>query len=102
MKQTVITNKRRFYAFVISMIVVFSLALTLLISVFSGSPSSAASEQPTHTVIVQAGDTVWDLSVDIAQQSTRDARDIVRDIYRLNALDRTTIQPGQSLLVPSY
>jgi nucleoid-associated protein YgaU len=49
-------------------------------------------------VVVQPGDTVWDIAVAVSGDD--DVRDVVDEIQRLNGLDGTALVPGQTLRLP--
>jgi Tfp pilus assembly protein FimV len=67
--------------------------------------STAASDVPhhatSHSVVVEPGQTLWDIAGRIAPD--HDARQVVADIEDLNGLsDPGSLAAGQSLYVPSY
>jgi Tfp pilus assembly protein FimV len=67
--------------------------------------STAASDVPhhatSHSVVVEPGQTLWDIAGRIAPD--HDARQVVADIEDLNGLsDPGSLPAGQSLYVPSY
>lgn len=101
MKHTVIRNPKRFYTFVTISVVLLALLAQVLIGFLSNQSAWASSTNESETHIVQAGETVWQIALPIAQAHQRDTRDVVRDIYRWNALSETTIHPGQPLRVPA-
>lgn len=54
---------------------------------------------PTKTVVVQPGQTLWDIATRI--DPTADPRDVVAEIVRLNSLtDGGSVRVGQPLAVP--
>lgn len=80
----------------------FILFLTLLATsagnLFTGVNEAASSHY--KTVIVEAGDTVWNIA---AKHSTRqeDIRDVIASIKQANQLDQSVqIYPGQTLRIP--
>ncbi len=83
-------------------VLVAALLVLLAIAVFAGA-GSVATERPgtpeqTRTVMVGAGDTLWDIAAEIAPDG--EVRSMVDRIERLNALDSAMVQAGQRLQVP--
>ncbi|GAA2381329.1 LysM peptidoglycan-binding domain-containing protein [Dactylosporangium salmoneum] len=63
------------------------------------APGQAADPPvPAPTVIVQPGDTLWDIATEHKGSRGRDAT--VEDIRRLNHLDGYSIDAGQRLVLP--
>ena len=85
-------------------VVVFALALALVLGVglalASGSVATdeAGTPEPTRVVMVDAGDTLWDIAADLAADG--DTRAMVDRIQRLNALEGGMVAAGQRLRVP--
>lgn len=71
------------------------LSLVLVIGL-RAAPDSQGGQEP-QTYIVQPGDTLWGIA---EGASTGDPRDTVGRIKELNHLDGSTIQIGQTLLLP--
>lgn len=63
----------------------------------AGAGASAAAE--LETVTVQPGQSLWQIAASIAED--RDVRDIVIDLKALNALDGSTVEAGQTLVLPA-
>lgn len=88
------------------LVLVFAmLALGLMLMTMLGgrAESSSGVEQPfaTETVVIEPGQTLWDIAADVA--SDRDPREVVADIVDLNALgDAGSVLAGQSLYLPTY
>ncbi|RKQ33330.1 LysM peptidoglycan-binding domain-containing protein [Kocuria tytonis] len=57
------------------------------------------SEPVTHSVTVQAHQTLWDIAV--AADPARDTREVMDDIAELNGLSSSVLSAGQVLEVPS-
>lgn len=74
--------------------------VTVVSGVFSADAGSSAAEQgrATGVVVVQAGESLWQIAQDIAPQA--DPRETVTTIRELNGLGDTTVVPGQSIVVP--
>jgi LysM domain len=65
-------------------------------SLASTEPGAAAQH---HVVIVQPGDTLWQIARDVAPGD--DPRETVQRLLDLNGLSSPVIVPGQELAVPS-
>ena len=86
-------------------LVVLLLALAVVLGVgfalASGSvaPERAGPPEPTRVVMVGAGETLWDIAADLADDG--DTRAMMEEIDRLNALDSSMVTVGQQLIVPA-
>lgn len=83
----------------------FILSLSIL---FFGLGSNQAQARPEkqeylyQTVVVAAGDTLWDLAVKYAPEYT-DTREFAQKIRQINGILREDrLQPGQYLVIPYY
>jgi LysM repeat protein len=78
----------------------FLFAVTVVSGVFSADAGSSAAEQgrATGVVVVQAGESLWQIAQDIAPEA--DPRETVTTIRELNGLDDAPVVPGQSIVVP--
>jgi Tfp pilus assembly protein FimV len=78
------------------------LAMAFAALVMFGSPAlstGTAHHAPARTVVVQPGQTLWDIAGQVAPG--QDVRAVVDEIVDLNALsDAGAIRPGQPLYVP--
>lgn len=79
-------------------------ALLVIAAVFLLPPTVKASTEPagapvTHTVTVQANQTLWEIAAVADPQ--RDTREVMNDIAELNGLTSSTLFTGQVLEVPS-
>ncbi|WP_082474983.1 LysM peptidoglycan-binding domain-containing protein [Frigoribacterium sp. Leaf263] len=61
--------------------------------------SDTAGSASFEYVTVDGGDTLWQVASEIAP--TKDPRDVISDIVRLNNLGSTEVAVGQSLAVPA-
>jgi hypothetical protein len=83
---------------------VLSTLFLLMVVLFSGRLSADAgtsmSDQgrATGVVVVQAGESLWQIAQAIAPQA--DPRETVTLIRELNGLGETAVMPGQSIVVP--
>lgn len=85
-------------------LVVLALGLVAVLAVgfFLASGSVATDEpgtpEPTRVVLVGAGDTLWEIAADLADDG--DVRSMIDRIEKLNALDSGMVSAGQQLVVP--
>jgi LysM repeat protein len=85
-------------------VVVTLLLLGLLLGafvIFSGqsmATAEAGSPEPTRTVVVGEGDTLWEIASEVA--GDRDLREVVHEIETLNSLPGPTLEVGQEIAVP--
>lgn len=84
-------------------VLALSLAIVLGIGIALSGGSVATQEpgtaEPTQTLIVRSGQTLWDIAADRAEHG--EVRSMVQEIERLNALDSAEVIAGQRLVVPA-
>lgn len=84
-------------------VVVLAVLLVLAVGFFFASGSVATDEpgtpEPTRVVQVGAGDTLWGIAADLADDG--DVRAMIDRIEELNALDSGMVTAGQKLVVPA-
>ena len=84
-------------------ILAFALLAVLAIGVVLASGAvgtqEAGTPEPTETVMVGTGDTLWDIAADAAGDG--EVREMVERIKSLNALDSGMVTVGQRLRVPT-
>ncbi|HOK42882.1 MAG TPA: LysM peptidoglycan-binding domain-containing protein [Thermoclostridium caenicola] len=87
-----LTNKKRFFAFLVLVFAAFYLA-GMIIS------AGAVSDKPQapKMIRVQKGDTLWEIA---QQHCTGDIRDNIYRIRQINQLSSWIIHEGQILLLP--
>ena len=107
-KRTLIVNQKRFAIFIILtalfLFSIFFMAFSWMSKEMAyGMADGALVEAQVNyqKVVVKEGDTVWAIAEKLAQGKKKDVRDIVREIYRLNNLGKSTLHPGQPLLIPN-
>lgn len=91
-KKYVLKNRKRFNLFLA--------VLTVLISVliFAAAASGADSEYAYETVVIQKGDTLWDLAKEYRGSS--DIRQYIEKIKAVNGMDNSTIYEGDIIKMP--
>lgn len=86
-------------------VILASMAFLALATLGSGrfpaeaSGATGPSVPATAIVVVQSGETLWQIAQAVAPQS--DPRETVGTIRALNGLGNEPIRPGQSLVVPA-
>ncbi|AZN41979.1 LysM peptidoglycan-binding domain-containing protein [Paenibacillus albus] len=73
--------------------------LTLMTS-YAGSEHPAAPTATEQVVVIGAGDTLWDIAGRV-RESGQDIREVVYSLKKRNNLTSSTLQAGQSLIVPA-
>ncbi len=86
------------------MVLVAALVIAFTIGVFVTAAGSVATQEPgkpepTQIVQVGSGDTLWAIASDLATDG--EVRAMMERIERLNALESTSLQVGQRLVVPA-
>jgi LysM domain-containing protein len=89
-----------------AVVLLLGLAIALAVGVFLGAGSVATEHPgtpaPTRIVMVDSGDTLWDIAADAAAATgSDDVREMVTRIERLNALESGMVLAGQRLRVPT-
>lgn len=91
-----LTRRGRLVVFTLALLVVLAVGVLLASgSVATGEPGAA---EPTRVVMVGAGDTLWDIAADLADDG--DVRAMIDQIEQLNALESGMVVAGQQLVVP--
>lgn len=77
-----------------------ALAVLMLVGTPAAESTGAAHHAPAVTVVVEPGQTLWDIASDVAPHE--DPRAVIAKIIDLNALsDAGSIRAGQPLYVPT-
>lgn len=92
-RRYVLKNKGRFYIFVIMVTVLLS-SISLL-----NFAQSADTGMTYTTVVVEPGDTLWDLAKEYS--SSKDLRRYIKKIEEVNNLKDSTIYEGDILKMPA-
>jgi LysM repeat protein len=91
-----LTRRGRLVVLAAALIAVLAVGLLLASgSVATGEPGTP---EPTRVVLVGAGDTLWGIASDLADDG--DVRTMIDRISKLNALDSGMVVAGQELVVP--
>jgi LysM repeat protein len=86
-------------------VVVTLLLLGLLLGafvIFSGqsvATGETGAPEPTRTIVVGEGDTLWEIASEVAGDG--DIREVVHEIETLNSLPGPTLEVGQEIAVPT-
>ena len=91
-----LTRRGRFVVLVLALLAV--LAVGVFLASGAVGTGEAGTPEPTRVVLVGAGDTLWDIAADLADDG--DVRAMVDRIQELNALDSGMVNAGQKLVVP--
>ncbi len=91
-----LTRRGRLAVLALAMLV--ALTLGLLWAAGSSATEKPGTPEPTRVVMVGAGETLWGIAADIADDG--EVRAMVDRIERLNALDSGMVVAGQRLRVP--
>lgn len=75
-----------------------ALAVSIVVGGQSVATRDAGTPVPTRTVVVGAGDTLWEIAADVAAPG--EVRSMVHRIEKLNALPGASLRVGQELAVP--
>lgn len=83
------------------MVAAAAVAICALLSLVLATASASAgpSERAPRTHVVQSGETLWDVALEV--DPTVDTRDVVERLVDLNGLASVDLRPGQELLLPS-
>jgi nucleoid-associated protein YgaU len=85
---------------VVLLIALLALVVTLVGAASVSAVTSAPAAGSTSTVVVQPGQTLWELAEQVAPD--RDPREVIKAISDANALTTALVAPGQSLVIPSF
>lgn len=85
-------------ALLLGLLVVLTVGALLLL--FQGEAASTPGQMDMTVVVVQPGDTLWEIADRFAPESA-DLRVVVRELVTLNGLQSKVLRPGQVLQVPS-
>ena len=92
-----LTRRGRLVVLAFSLLVI--LAVGFVLASGAVGTQEGGTPEPTQTVMVGTGDTLWDIAADAAGDG--DVRAMVDRIKSLNALDSGMVTAGQRLRVPT-
>ena len=75
------------------------LGVLLALGGYSAASDASSPVAPARTVVVQEGDTLWEIASRAADG--RDVREVVHELEELNALSGPELVEGQRLTVPT-
>ena len=91
-----LTRPGRVVVFVVGLVAL--LGIGFLVANGAGAALDAGTPEPTHTIVVAPGDTLWDLASEAAGGD--DVRAMITHIEQLNGLAGASLSAGQSLRIP--
>ncbi len=93
-----IKSKFRFILFLtVVLIALFSFAGTA----FGMTDSECLTKDSYTQVLIQSGDTLWDLASQFGP-TDQDTRAVIYEICQINDISADQIYPGQTILIPRY
>jgi LysM repeat protein len=97
-QQATVRLTRRGRLVVTLLLLALVLVLFTVFSGYSAATGEAGSPQPTRTVVVDEGDTLWGIASTVAEPGG--TRELVHEIQELNSLPGPELVEGQELAVP--
>ena len=91
-----LTRRGRLVLLVLFLTVLMGAVLSL--GGYSAATDTRGQADPTRTVVVGEGDTLWDIASQVAPPG--EVRQVVHELQELNALPGPEITEGQRLAVP--
>ena len=92
-----LTRRGRVVVLLAALILAF--AVGVMVAAGSVATGEAGTPEPTKVITVGAGDTLWAIASDLADDG--DVRSMMSKIESLNAMETGTIDAGQRLVVPA-
>jgi LysM repeat protein len=92
-----LTRRGRLVFVLVFLIVLMGAVLALC--GYSAATSERGAVEPTRTVVVEEGDTLWGIASELAGPG--DVREVVHELQELNALSGPELVEGQRIAVPS-
>jgi len=90
-----VVNMFRFKIFV-----TISLVIILLFTLYNFTAFSINNEEHQYIeILVQNGDTIWDIAQEY-YDGTKDIRRIIHNILDINDIEGAMIKPGDKILIP--
>jgi hypothetical protein len=82
----------------VTLLVLAVVAFGALFGAAQAQASSVTGQQEFGYIVVQPGDSLWQISADLDPQA--DPRDVIAELIRLNQLEGSDVEGGQALAVP--
>ncbi|WP_178019409.1 LysM peptidoglycan-binding domain-containing protein [uncultured Paenibacillus sp.] len=82
------------------LLIILSITCTGMVRAFAASSESTEAAVPVEYVVVMPGDTLWEIAVAHKPQG-QDTRVYVQKLMRANGLVASSIQAGDTLMLPS-
>ena len=92
-----LTRRGRLVLLVAMLVVLMGAVLAL--GGYSAATDTRGPAQPTRTVVVQEGDTLWGIAAQVAAPG--EVREAVHELQELNTLSGPELTEGQRLAVPT-
>ena len=90
---------RRGRLVLLALILASLMAAGLALGASSAATDTRGPAQPTPTVVVQEGDTLWGIAAQVAEPG--EVREAVHELEELNALSGPELTEGQRIAVPT-
>jgi LysM repeat protein len=90
---------RRGRVVLLLLILAVLMGAVLALGGYSAASGSRGPAQPTRTVVVEEGDTLWGIAASIAGPG--EIREVVHELEELNALPGPELVEGQRIAVPT-
>lgn len=94
--QVRLTRRGRLVVLVTVLLVAFAVSIAL--GAGSMATEEAGQRPPTDVVVINEGDTLWDIAAAVAEDGQ--VRSMVHEIRELNNLDSSVVSLGQRIHVP--
>lgn len=92
-----IRSQKRFTIFLVLMLLLVTVVGS---ATGAGNHVTAMSEDAYTKILVQSGDTLWDLAKTYGPENT-DLRKTIHTICTINEIEADEIHPGQTILIPN-
>ena len=96
MKRYKIKNRFRFITFVTVMMLIISFAVS---GMFNNIKAQSTKEQEYVEVLVEAGDTLWQIAKTYGNDNC-DVRELIYNICQINNIKASDLKAGQTILIP--
>jgi LysM repeat protein len=90
---------RRGRVVVVLVFLAILMGAVLVLGGYSAASGERGPAQPTRTVVVEEGDTLWGIAAEVAGPG--EVREVVHELEELNALPGPELVEGQRIAVPT-